>query len=377
MDYQALKDENSRQLREDYRERRTVFQAMPEIISLNHSNICDLRCTICWHHEEVPPVRLGVPQVESIAHQLFPTAQKVILTAAGEPTINDFEEIITLAREYSTKVDMFTAALNMTEERYRLVKPVLDVFHVSMDTSRKELYELVRARSNYDRVVENLKMMRRINQEEGKRHIWIMNGAILKDTVPYLAEFVAFAHEMGADMLQLQKLFFTHEALREQDIFTRMPKEELDGYMRAAQEEARKRNFTLILHELTYENVYSDPPVRSEDPPLMHEAMCWFAVQQIGIQPTGEVYPCCYPTTMNMGHIEDTPLREIWNGAGYRKLRHELFTKDYNYFCKNCMLITREVQDDKAFDFYGRQTRMKAAFYKNKIKRKLFQIVNG
>ena len=54
MDLEALKQENSRQLREDWREKRETFRSLPEIISLNHSNACNLRCITCWHHTGVP-----------------------------------------------------------------------------------------------------------------------------------------------------------------------------------------------------------------------------------------------------------------------------------------------------------------------------------
>ena len=71
MQFQAYKDENSRLLREDWREKREVFRAMPEIINLNHSNACNLRCVTCWHHTGVPIHGIRLHHVERICHQLF------------------------------------------------------------------------------------------------------------------------------------------------------------------------------------------------------------------------------------------------------------------------------------------------------------------
>jgi hypothetical protein len=54
----------------------------------------------------------------------------VVLTAAGEPLINNFDEIAALARHYQVKMDMFTSCFNMTEERFRASRELFDLLHV-------------------------------------------------------------------------------------------------------------------------------------------------------------------------------------------------------------------------------------------------------
>src|SRR5688572_6126303 len=156
MDYLALKAENSRRLREDWQARRTVFSGMPEIINLNHSNACNLKCVTCWHHTGVPVRSMRLADVERAAHQAFPTARKVVLTSSGEPLLNHFDEIAALAAQYRTKIDMFTSCVTMTEERFRRTRTSFDLLHVSIDCPNKEGHERVRVRSDFDRVLANL-----------------------------------------------------------------------------------------------------------------------------------------------------------------------------------------------------------------------------
>lgn len=362
MDFLALKEENSRLLREDWREKREVFRALPEIVNLNHSNACNLRCVTCWHHTGVPILSLKLAEVERVIHQLFPTAKKVVLTAAGEPLINHFDEITALAAHYQVKIDMYTSCLNMTEERFRRARPLFDILHVSMDCPEKEGYERVRVRSNFEKVVANLRMMKAIMDAEGKPFKYHCHGAILKSTVHTLPRFVRFAHELGFDLLHVQRLFKTHAGLEEEDVLTCMPREELDAIVAAARAEAERLGFTLILHELGYPNVYGDPPPAPEDPPLMafrEWGTCWFVGQGFGINHEGDVYPCCYPTDLYLGNVRLQSVREIWNGRPYRRLRRQFFTGKLNPFCRNCMLVNENPTHEKNYDFYRRQARLR------------------
>ena len=45
--FKAQKDENSRLLREDVARRSPRFRALPEVVTLNHSDLCNLRCVMC------------------------------------------------------------------------------------------------------------------------------------------------------------------------------------------------------------------------------------------------------------------------------------------------------------------------------------------
>ncbi|MBN2489959.1 MAG: radical SAM protein [Planctomycetes bacterium] len=362
MDLLEYKAENSRRLRQDWRDKREVFRSLPEIVNLNHSNACNLRCVTCWHHTGVPIHAVKLRDVERICHQLFPAARKVVLTAAGEPLINDFDEIVALAAHYQVKIDMFTSCFNMTEERFRASRALFDLLHVSMDCPDKDGYERIRVRSSYERVVDNLRMMKAILDAEGKSFVYHCQAAILKSTVRFLPAFVGFVRELGFDLLHVQRVFKTHAGLEGEDILTAMPRAELDAIVAETAAEARRLNQTVILHEIGYPNVIADPPPRPEDPPLLqfrHDGVCWFVGQSIGVNHGGEVFPCCYPTDIYLGDALREPMRRIWNGPAMRRLRRQFHTGKLNVFCQNCFLVNENPVEPRNFDFYRRQARMR------------------
>lgn len=380
MDFQELKEENSRLLRADWREKRETFRSMPEIVNLNHSNACNLRCIMCWHHTGVPIYGLDLHEVEKVIHQLFPTARKVILTAAGEPLINHFDEITTLAAHYQTRIDMFTSCFNMTEERFRRSRELFDVLHVSMDCPDKEGYEKVRIRSDYDRVVNNLRMMKAVMDEEGKPFAYHCQAALLRSTVHFLPRFVGFVHDLGFDVLHVQRLYKTHEGLEGEDILTDMPRADLEAIMNEALQEAKRLNLSLVLHEIGFPNFWSDPLPKPENPKLMHyktDGVCWFVGHGIGINHGGEVFPCCFPTDIYLGNVLAQPIREIWNGRAMRKLRRQFHTRKLNPFCQNCFLVNENPNEARNFDFYKRKARMHVFNIRKTLSKRLHEELRG
>jgi len=377
---QSLKEENSRLLREDWHEKREVFRSLPEIVCLNHSNACNLRCVTCWHHTGVPIHSIDLRDVERLCHQLFPTAQKVILTAAGEPLINDFEEILDLAHHYETRIDLVTSCLDMTEERFRRSRGLLDVLHVSMDCPRKEGYERVRIGSRYEQVMENLRMVKRIMDEEGKPFLYCCNAAILKSTVQYLPEFVGFAKDLGFDLLRVQRLYKTHIGLEEEDILTEMPREELDAIIAETLAEAKRLNQYLALQSIGYPDFHGTHPLREEEPLLMSyrkNSVCWFVGQSISINHAGEAFACCNTTDLYLGNVLAQPVRKIWNGRAMQRLRHQFHTRKLNPFCRRCLLVNDNPEDERNFDFYKRKSRLHWFEIKKRMSKKLEAVLYG
>jgi MoaA/NifB/PqqE/SkfB family radical SAM enzyme len=357
MDWLAVKEENSGRLREDWRAGRDVFTGMPEIVALNHSNACNLRCVTCWHHVGVPVHGLRLADVERIAHQVFPTARKVVLTSSGEPLLNHFDEIAALAAQYRTKIDMFTSCVTMTEERFRRTRELFDILHVSVDCPDKAGHERVRVRSDFDRVVANLEMMKRVLEAEGKPFGYHCQAALLKSTARFLPELVRFAHRFLFDVVHVQRVFRTHSGLEAEDVLTQLPRAELDAIVREASAEARACNVSLVLHELGYPNVWSEPLPKPEDPRLMNygeHGVCWFVGQSIGIGNLGEVHPCCYPTGITLGSALEQPLGEIWNGEPMRALRRQFHARRLNDVCAACFLVRQDPLSADSLDVHRR-----------------------
>jgi radical SAM protein with 4Fe4S-binding SPASM domain len=249
-----------------------------------------------------------------------------------------------------------------------------------MDCPDKEGYERVRVRSSFERVVENLRMMKRIMDQEGKPFVYHCQAAILTSTVRFLPAFVGFVHELGFDLLHVQRLFKTHAGLEGEDILTSMPRAELDAVIAETAAEAKRLNQTVILHEIGYPNVIADPPPRPEDPPLMQfrdHGVCWFVGHGIGINHAGEAFPCCYTTDIYLGNALEEPMRRIWNGPAMRRLRRQFHRRKLNAFCQNCFLVNENPVEQRNFDFYRRQARLRWFEVKKRVTKRLQAVLQA
>ncbi len=78
--------------------------------------------------------------------------------------------------------------------------------------------------------------------------------------------------------------------------------------------------------------------IREKVPPQIEsEHACWYLVQHLDLQPTGEVYPCALPTTYKLGNLNYDEPMDIWNGPVAQKLRAAHYAKRGPLFCAGCI----------------------------------------
>ena len=210
--------------------------------------------------------------------------------------------------------------------------------------------------------------------------MYACHAAILKSTVQFLPEFVGFTRNLGFDLLHVQRLYKTHEGLEDEDILTKMPREELDAIIAETLEEAKRLNQTVILHAIGYPDFHADPPPRPENPQLMWYrecGVCWFVGQSLSINHAGEVFACCHPTDLYLGNALAEPMRTIWNGPAMRKLRRQFHTGKLNPFCRNCLVVNENPDDERNFDFYRRRSGMRWFEIKKRMSKRLQAVLRG
>jgi MoaA/NifB/PqqE/SkfB family radical SAM enzyme len=166
MNLAELKESNSALLRREVDRGATRLASLPEVVNLNHTNRCNLKCPFCVTTHEKQHHRLSRDVIERVAEALFPTARKVVLTMAGEPLAADFELIADLARRFAVKLDMVTNAVLLTPERYGEIRGLLDHLNVSFDSHVPEVYERLRVGASFAKVHAHLRGIRELRERE-------------------------------------------------------------------------------------------------------------------------------------------------------------------------------------------------------------------
>lgn len=350
MNYRRLKERNSSFLADDLLQHAETWRGLPEIVNFNHTDICNLRCIMCFESVKPGVLRIPVPRIREILAQVLPTARKLKLTTAGEPLLLDFDEILELAREYQVRLSMITNGTHLTVERYLKMRDVLDHVTLSMDSHDRDVFTKIRGKGAFDRIIENLRAL--TPYAPNQRHVFHIHKVLMRSNLELFPEFVAWAKLIGAHVVKVLRLHFPFEGLMErEDIFGSFPKETRDKYVHAAMAEARRLGVNLILEELGYENVEvgGAPPILPERP---RTYVCGFVAQEVYINPDESVSPCCMAhKELVMGSLKTHSFRDIWNGKKYRQLRRGMFEQRLKGYCASCKLYD-PMPEDSAFHIW-------------------------
>ncbi|MBI1852236.1 MAG: radical SAM protein [Planctomycetes bacterium] len=345
MNYGRLKERNSAFVRDDLIHHNEVWRGLPEIVNFNHTDICNLRCIMCYESVTPGRTRISVPRIREILAQVLPTARKLKLTTAGEPMILDFDEIVELAREYQVLLSMITNGTHLTVERYMKMKDVLHHITLSLDSHDRDIFTKIRGKGAYDKIMANLGELGKIASFD--RHVFHIQMVLMRSNLETFPEFVAFAKQIGAHVVSVARLHFPFEGLKEtEDIFGDFPAETRDKYIRAAIEEAKRLGVNLMVADLGYENVlhHAAPPILPVRPDTY---ICGWVAQEIYIDPLERVLPCCIADdSLIMGDLKKHSFLEVWNGAKYQKLRRAMFEQTLKGYCANCKLYAPLPNDD-------------------------------
>ncbi len=318
--------------------RRTTYRGLPEVVTLNHSDICNLRCIMCQRSLGQGKHRLDERVLEHVTRELFPTARKAVLTTAGgDPLAVDFEFMLERALRFDVRLDVVTNGLLLSRETYRHARPVLDHLNVSLDSHVPAVYERIRAGSSFDRVWRNLEHLAQERRAAPDDVLFSISAVVMKSNLPHLADFIRAVQPLRPDGIVLQQLRHEEKPTLDEEPSGTFSADEIRHYLDAAVRTAQAVGANLFLSEFRRPNVLSSPPRAKIPMTLEGHGLCWFLAQNFNVMYTGEVFPCCIPTDFCLGDVRYEDPVEIWNGEPFRRLRSEHLTGRGNLFCSGCM----------------------------------------
>ena len=255
--------------------------------------------------------------------------------AAGEPLLADFEWIAEAAAEWDVGLDLVTNGTRLTGELYRQCRAQLDHVNVSLDSHDPETYARLRVGGNLAHVRANLEELRELRRAEPDDVLLSLSFVETRLNLAELPEFIRFASQMGVDGVICQGLRHDVFSARGLDV-RRGDGLDADAIHHDAGEVAREVGMNLFLGEVGQPNVIVRPIREKRPHPLEGQGLCWFVAQYMGVQPNGDVFPCCLPTDHRLGNLFDESARSIWNGETMQKLRRDHFEGRGDLFCRGC-----------------------------------------
>lgn len=325
------------------------------------TTVCNLDCLMCVRRAWAEPVgSMPLATFADLMEQLkeFPSPPIIHLGGYGEPTSHrDFLEIVRLAKATGARVEITTNGTLLDENTAAsLIELGLDRLVVSIDGVTPESYADIRAKSSFQRVIENLRTLRRLQIRKSGRHGKPKIGiafVAMKRNVNDLAELPRLATRVGAWEVQVSNLV-PHTAEMESEILyarsltacafrasrwvanLSLPKFDLDTSILdpLSQVFSSTASLSLLDTSLSGRNNY-----------------CRFAQEgYAAIRWDGEVSPCLpllhdHPvylrgrrkdvTHHTLGNIGETGLSELWGSAEFSTFRARL--REFHFSpCSTC-----------------------------------------
>jgi MoaA/NifB/PqqE/SkfB family radical SAM enzyme len=277
----------------------------PNVLKIDISPLCGLRCTICVHadangneslerQEFNSKQKMSVEEFTRIINEVKGKVSTVSLFYMGDPLMHpDMDEMCTIARKAKINVHVSTHfSYALSDERIkRLVKSGLTHLTVCVDGLSQEKYELTRIGGKLERVLSNLRRVCSVRKELGQVYPKVE------------VQFVKFQHNV--DDLDAARQLCDELGV---DQFT-----DYWGYL---------NNYTDL-----------DPGSYAIHSPKKNKRLpqCLMPHFFMLIKYNGDVIPCCYyrmgdqytgsQNAMAVGNVFETSVWDVWNSPAYRALR--------------------------------------------------------
>jgi MoaA/NifB/PqqE/SkfB family radical SAM enzyme len=324
-----------------------VAAALPRTLYLETTNRCDSKCRTCVRTFQTlePSKDLTLAEVKGIVDP-WPALERVVLHGVGEPLLNrELFEIIAYLKGRGATVLFNSDAITLTSPRaQRLIDSGLDEFRLSMDGATRETYARIRGVDQFDRVVGNVRHLRRLQQAQAvgvpRVSVWF---TAMKANLEELPAFVRLAATMEVPEVYVQRLVYNGQglAVAEQSLYRTLHErearliEEADALARSAGIAFRASGLTTPLESLRGTPLEERPWSGCQRP--------WTVSY---VSANGHVLPCCLtPWTATdyqgavLGNALTDDFASIWNGERYQRFRTDFESESAPDPCRGCGLL--------------------------------------
>lgn len=274
---------------------------LPFHLVLESGNFCNLRCPLCptpFREKKIPKGMLTYENAKTIINQ-FPGLVHLNLSLWGEPLLNkDIFKIIRFAKSKDIEV-LLQSNLNILNESSakELINTQLDALQISLDGASQGTYEKYRVNGNFAKVIENIKLLKRIqNTEQNFKTKIIWKMVVNKFNELEVEKAQKMAKDLGAEFKIVE-------------IYTPV-------HLAKEWKPCKAVEKSSIVHSDIVDKCYS----------------LW---QVATINFNGDVFPCCseFSPVDAIGNVFTHSFQTIWNSQKYIELRKK---NRYSINCKAC-----------------------------------------
>lgn len=301
-----------------------VIEKLPEVIRIEPSSLCNLRCIHCPTGQGKNK-SLGIMNIK-VFDRIFENIRSipprvVVLYHGGEPFLN--EDIFKMIDKVKSLDNIFikidTNGMLLNEElMLKIIESKVDSLYISLDGLSPEENNNIRRGCDYNKVVGNVKRLMELKRKFKSpfpkikiANVQIPRACTLGKEVPDMPKYIVNDFLEYKDEVEFQSVY------------------SLKWFGLG------RKDFGVVKDNKCKKSNYCD-----------------MVVNTITFRWNGDVVPCCYDITSEyvIANILDSTLKEIWNNKKYVELRRSIITGNNIPLCKDCRVL-----DKSSFIFYTKR----------------------
>lgn len=304
--------------------RKKKLVSYPLHLNIVPTKLCNIKCVFCIQYVTGGEKELSLENFKIIAKRLFPYAKMAHFVSGGEPFLNEnFLIFLSICRDYHIPARVSTNGMLLSEKICgELIKnDCLKVLRFSFDGAKKETLESLRSGIDYDKVIENMRLLAGLKEKRGRNDLTLLiRYTLMKSNAEELPDLIRVAGKWGIDTIQACYLNIANGIHKEDSLFyhPKLTKRILQESAAVAKTE----KIQLILPE---------PMTQAKIRPCRHP---W---QFIKIDPDGSVRFCYKAWDNPIGNFFSEDFFALWNSPCYQLIRKTVNSeKPYFKYCRIC-----------------------------------------
>jgi radical SAM protein with 4Fe4S-binding SPASM domain len=313
--------------------RPTLATSLPRHLQIEIITRCNLACIMCprtvalekadsEHQKNEWQQEMPFARFLAIINQM-PNLQTLSLHGIGEPLLHPhLFEMVEVAAARGIQVRFTTNATLLNQSKCeRLIRTGLYRIIISLDGATAATYEGIRAKANFERVIENILKLSKTRDDLNQKTPTI-DIAMVVSRLNYAEgpKLIDLAHHLGADGVILSPMQPPEAKLAEMVC-------DLENWNQITVEaESRARQMGIKL----YVRGGSRPGKARNGKPVKETYKCLQPWLSSVVMMNGEMMPCCniHDSRFSMGNSFEDDFINLWNGPCYRSFRAELRRKE-------------------------------------------------
>ncbi|MBK8794627.1 MAG: alpha/beta fold hydrolase [Holophaga sp.] len=313
----------------------------PIFANIEITTRCNLRCVFCARtHSGRPAAEMSLETFRRIL-DLLPHAYRITLVGLGEPLLHpQVADFVAEAKALGRRIALVTNAHLLNPEYGKaLLDAGLDGITFSLDAPTAELAEQVRAGTDLNRAVANIKAFNALAQQTRPLARAVFS-AVSTATLPHLEELVQLVAGLGVDVLMLSDLNFPQNLAQ---TLWQNPSPAATATVR----QAIRTAFALRLPTLTVRSLEAFALRRNYQQHLLvpptqlytrsiRRTHCESPWQTLPIAVDGTITCCdCQPDQV-VGNLLEQPFSELWQQGVLAHQRRQMLSDTPPEACRIC-----------------------------------------